>query len=431
MQMKPIEHQHERIGSPRDSYHQNARNSRYRSRNSYGSDHRDSKYTSGKRKNFPDYSSSKRRKVENYQGTYYESDSRHSQSSRRSSSGQYQQSRLSSETKEKFHSTEAGELINDRKNIKNASSRSSKNALESKTENIEVEKITDEEKLPAQSEVIKQMERQDNEIARLEEQLKLIRLESNSLKKRKSPFLKVVSDLEPKRNLLIENPLIAEIYQSNKRVATQSHEEYSESISNIPNQVIESTNNKTMRNYLITKISKDNHDLDQKKKHLQAIYSEKVRKWKVYLEEKSNESPKFRRRRTGKRRLRSGNTPERPSLEDIRERVSLTIAPIPPMILDVKRRKTHFIDNNRLVRDSEKFLNDTIIEEAWLPEEEELFLQLYSKYPKDFDTISKKIANKSLKNCIKFYYVNKYRLKLNSLGDIASKRIHVGMEYLY
>ncbi|KAJ3447152.1 duplicated homeodomain-like superfamily protein [Anaeramoeba flamelloides] len=89
------------------------------------------------------------------------------------------------------------------------------------------------------------------------------------------------------------------------------------------------------------------------------------------------------------------------------------IEEIQPMIISgSERNSTRYLNNNRFVprpvviNQMKKHLN------PWTKEEEEKFVEIFKIHPKIFHKISQHLPNKSTKDVIQFYYLNKTKLKL-------------------
>ncbi|KAJ5075501.1 duplicated homeodomain-like superfamily protein [Anaeramoeba ignava] len=89
-------------------------------------------------------------------------------------------------------------------------------------------------------------------------------------------------------------------------------------------------------------------------------------------------------------------------------------APVPPMIIiPTERKLTSFYDNNRLINAE---TSREVFEERhpeWTEEEVSIFLKIYSQSPKDFRLISNYLPNRSMREIIQFYYINRFKLGLN------------------
>jgi len=99
------------------------------------------------------------------------------------------------------------------------------------------------------------------------------------------------------------------------------------------------------------------------------------------------------------------------------------VAPDIPMFLthQEKQRRCYY-DTNGFVEDPikefEKFKNRT----AWTEEEKAIFVEKYRLSPKDFDKIHEALPEKSIKEIMEFYYLNRYQLSLKENEGVAKRR---------
>jgi len=106
---------------------------------------------------------------------------------------------------------------------------------------------------------------------------------------------------------------------------------------------------------------------------------------------------------------------EKPDDEEDDERFYRTQAQVPTMVaFNWKAQHTnfHMIDDNRLVQDSTKLEREYRLWTPWHPEEEIVFVKAFVKYPKDFERIASFLPDKTVKDCIWYYYTQKNRLDL-------------------
>eukprot|EP01130_Rhizamoeba_saxonica_P007497 TRINITY_DN3031_c3_g1_i2.p1 TRINITY_DN3031_c3_g1~~TRINITY_DN3031_c3_g1_i2.p1 ORF type:complete len:501 (-),score=135.01 TRINITY_DN3031_c3_g1_i2:38-1540(-) len=331
-------------------------------------------------------------------------------------------------------------LIKDEYDPEKASEERVDTSMEVEKDSPKADDENEEDDLPAQTEVILMMKNKDGEIASLEKLLQTTRERREEVRNTVPPFLKNVPKTSNNyMNAKITDPTILHIIQKNKENGEIARDYYSQNLEtsvvfndisdiDIRKQTIK--NHAKIRPHLIRTIGKNKVAQRNKFAALQTEYKNRIIEWKKYLKNKQDSRPKKKRKRRTRRGSRKDATPI-PSLEEIRERVSKTIATIPPLILDTRKRNTFFIDKNRIVPNTKEVLESKIIEEVWLPQEEASFLELFAKYKKNFEKISKHLANKTCKDCIKFYYVNKFRLNLKTI-QTDKKKIQLGMrEYTY
>ncbi|CAD5111166.1 DgyrCDS502 [Dimorphilus gyrociliatus] len=92
--------------------------------------------------------------------------------------------------------------------------------------------------------------------------------------------------------------------------------------------------------------------------------------------------------------------------EEIRKRKQLAV--IPPLLLDEQERKYKFIDNNRLIKDPlAEYKNSKGKDTVWTDKEKEVFRDRFVQHPKNFVIISQFLENKTVSECIHYYYMSK------------------------
>lgn len=88
-------------------------------------------------------------------------------------------------------------------------------------------------------------------------------------------------------------------------------------------------------------------------------------------------------------------------------------APDVPMILNPNEKEMYcFIDYNSYVEDPVKEYQTFKNRVAWTEEEKQIFFDRYRQKNKKFGFIADELPNKTLKDVIEFYYLNRYRLNL-------------------
>eukprot|EP01122_Echinamoeba_exundans_P011557 TRINITY_DN4629_c0_g2_i1.p1 TRINITY_DN4629_c0_g2~~TRINITY_DN4629_c0_g2_i1.p1 ORF type:complete len:1501 (+),score=359.06 TRINITY_DN4629_c0_g2_i1:166-4668(+) len=119
--------------------------------------------------------------------------------------------------------------------------------------------------------------------------------------------------------------------------------------------------------------------------------------------------------------------------DDEEERFRRTEAKIPPMeIFDWRKGRgpvamVHVVNNNRRVLDPARIEREYKSTHDWHPEEEAIFVKAYVKYPKDFEKIASFLPDKSVKDCIWFYYMSKFRLELKKRTQREGERNHIDL----
>lgn len=90
------------------------------------------------------------------------------------------------------------------------------------------------------------------------------------------------------------------------------------------------------------------------------------------------------------------------------EKKMRSLSVIPPMMLDARQRKMRFVNNNGLLEDPLEIHKDAQkFETRWTDSEKQIFKEKYLQAPKNFVLISSFLPQKSVADCVQFYYLNK------------------------
>ena len=89
---------------------------------------------------------------------------------------------------------------------------------------------------------------------------------------------------------------------------------------------------------------------------------------------------------------------------------------------DVEFYTYAFYNMNGFVEDPVKAHNDYRKRLVWTDTEKQIFLDKYRLHPREFRKIAAGLPNKSVKDCIEFYYVHRIDMKLKELEQMTKKR---------
>ncbi|RUS76383.1 hypothetical protein EGW08_015863, partial [Elysia chlorotica] len=90
------------------------------------------------------------------------------------------------------------------------------------------------------------------------------------------------------------------------------------------------------------------------------------------------------------------------------EKKMRSLSVIPPMMLDARQRKMRFVNNNGLLEDPLEIHKDAQkFQTRWTDAEKQIFREKYLQTPKNFVLISSFLPQKSVADCVQFYYLNK------------------------
>eukprot|EP01103_Thecamoeba_quadrilineata_P012969 TRINITY_DN346_c3_g2_i1.p1 TRINITY_DN346_c3_g2~~TRINITY_DN346_c3_g2_i1.p1 ORF type:complete len:1091 (+),score=236.31 TRINITY_DN346_c3_g2_i1:398-3274(+) len=102
-----------------------------------------------------------------------------------------------------------------------------------------------------------------------------------------------------------------------------------------------------------------------------------------------------------------------PDEEGYRFKYARTLAVIPPMVLgDDLQKPIKYINKNGQIDDVVRYDQEKKNQNPWTEDEKNIFLIKYLEAPKQFGFIKSFLPNKSLKEVIDYYYVNKRQLQL-------------------
>lgn len=85
-----------------------------------------------------------------------------------------------------------------------------------------------------------------------------------------------------------------------------------------------------------------------------------------------------------------------------------SLAAHPPPLLDSRSRRLCFLNENGIVEDPEQINNISVLKcSFWTDHEREIFTEKYVRNPKKFGLIASLLENKSVQDCVQFYYLTK------------------------
>lgn len=85
---------------------------------------------------------------------------------------------------------------------------------------------------------------------------------------------------------------------------------------------------------------------------------------------------------------------------------------IPTLLFNSQRKLKYYIDKNGLINDP---AYEKKVSTVWTTEEMELFKIKFVQYPKKFSIIASFLKNKSVHDCVQFYYLSKKRVNYKHL----------------
>eukprot|EP00800_Vazella_pourtalesii_P022839 TRINITY_DN9058_c0_g1_i2.p1 TRINITY_DN9058_c0_g1~~TRINITY_DN9058_c0_g1_i2.p1 ORF type:complete len:661 (-),score=133.17 TRINITY_DN9058_c0_g1_i2:2-1984(-) len=93
--------------------------------------------------------------------------------------------------------------------------------------------------------------------------------------------------------------------------------------------------------------------------------------------------------------------------ENSLEKHESVAATIPAMVTERREKEIKFSSRNGYIGDLTKFTEDKKYTNIWKEEEKVTFKEKIYQYPKNFEVIASYLNNKSVADCIKYYYLNK------------------------
>ena len=94
-----------------------------------------------------------------------------------------------------------------------------------------------------------------------------------------------------------------------------------------------------------------------------------------------------------------------------------------PMILSKRQQIDRcYYDTNSFVADPVQEFKDYKQRLSWTEEEKKIFVEKYTLHPKDFALIADSLPDKTIKEVIEFYYLNRYHMNLKENEGAARRR---------
>ncbi|XP_043200401.1 uncharacterized protein LOC122369609 [Amphibalanus amphitrite] len=134
--------------------------------------------------------------------------------------------------------------------------------------------------------------------------------------------------------------------------------------------------------------------------------------------------PEIRRLREERERLAAGGgRPARPDgaeqddqPDGVQQKMTerqrlLSLAVVPPPMLDARRRKHRFINRGGLTSEALQLHDDLSNLNVWTEEERQTFNERFLQHPKQFHVISAALERHSTRECVRHYYLSKKQFK--------------------
>ena len=112
---------------------------------------------------------------------------------------------------------------------------------------------------------------------------------------------------------------------------------------------------------------------------------------------------------------------ERPNLDDA-ARLKWAAQDTPMILSRQQQIDRCYFDTNSLVNDPVQEYKDYKQRLSWTEEEKKIFVEKYTMHPKDFSFIADALPDKTIKEVIEFYYLNRYHMNLKENEGAARRR---------
>lgn len=191
--------------------------------------------------------------------------------------------------------------------------------------------------------------------------------------------------------------------------------------------------NLTFRSVLFENIRRQRAKYASHDQQLSETYDQKYQEWllkveeKECLEEKQANDKKMRKYFEGKfKKLRKKKNNKSVFEEILMKKRMIIGAAIPPIMFDKVRKPPPKFDNrNGLLQDPLQIQKQSSIINIWTEEEKEIFTKKFLEQPKKFHFIASFLKNKSVANCVAYYYQSKrsekYKMRLANLKPKKSR----------
>lgn len=293
--------------------------------------------------------------------------------------------------------------------------------------------------LPTKQEVLSEKNEIEAEIQRAKAELASLKYERNSLShpsRTLIPGKRSANGIHEYRGLVIEDHAISDVIQENKQKSQEAQ---------IDALVKPSDKEKSDVKHILPKfrhivdLPEYKKTIENEKDILVPLFATRFAEKEILMEkeeeltEQYNEfTEEFKKRekiideynaRTGEK---SENWPpefyfERPDLDD-QARLKWAAQDIPMILSKSEQIDRCYYDTNSYVRDPKKEFDQYRTRLAWTEEEKHTFVEKYRQHPKDFEKIAEALPQKTIKEVIEFYYLNRYKMNLKDNEGVAKRR---------
>ncbi|KAH0788399.1 Myb-like DNA-binding domain containing protein [Histomonas meleagridis] len=283
--------------------------------------------------------------------------------------------------------------------------------------------------LPSRRDVQEMKSQTEQEIQRYKADLSSLQHERNSLQQTPNqliPSLPNSLGIHQYRGLLISDNLIDSVISTCKSRRDESH-----------NTTTIQSDNQTYHN--LPELPLYKQTIDQMRLNALPIFAHRFAKKGLLIEEQQNLADEYAKRRMLWEQ-------QNIAIDDYSSRVDIKSNVWPPefpketpVVDEAARLKWASPDQEMFLMKSDKidncyyntngFINDPIASYnrfkerlAWTEEEKQIFVEKYRQNPKKFRKIKEALPDKSYKDVIEFYYLNRYELGLRENEGISKKR---------
>ena len=301
--------------------------------------------------------------------------------------------------------------------------------------------------LPTKQEVINEKNAVETEIQRLKAELASLKYEALSIQHPSRTLIANTSNtngIHEYRGLVIEDNAIESVIQENLQKSLEAQKEA------LVDSVL-SSKQKDKENFdfgVKHRLPKFRHivDLPQYKKTIETeqellvpIFATRFAEKDILLEKEEELAQKYkeydaqwqdRKKLIDEYNARTGEKSEiwppeftfdAPVLDD-NQRLKWTANDIPMILSKTEQRDRFYYDTNSFVADPEKEFSEYKNRLVWTEEERQTFVDKYRQHPKDFAKIADALPEKTIKEVIEFYYLNRYKMNLKENEGLSKRR---------
>ena len=299
--------------------------------------------------------------------------------------------------------------------------------------------------LPTKQEVLNEKNEVENEIQRLKAELASLKYESSSIQQTSRTLIAHTNNthgIHEYRGLVIEDNAIESVIQENQQKSQEAQ------IEALVDSVVPQQREKELDFGVKHRLPKFRHivDLPQYRKTIETeqellipLFATRFAEKDVLLEKEEelaqtykeyDEAWEERKKIIDEYNARTGEKSEIWPIEfqfdsavvDDNQRMKWAADDIPMILSKSEQLDRCYYDTNSLVPDPVSEYSDYKYRLAWTEEERQIFVEKYRQHPKDFAKIADALPEKTVKDVIEFYYLNRYKMNLKDNEGLSKRR---------